>query len=144
MPDAAKMPCRICRRWFRPHVRVGSRQRTCGRLECQQAQRKQTLAAWRARNPEYFVAWRIQVRSAPERRPEPVRLPDPLSCLPWDIAQEEFGRRGTAFIESLGSVLVRIAKNQLQGQVIDNRNVPATLAQVAAKNQFPAQVVDSS
>jgi len=142
MPDAAKKPCRICRRWFRPHVRVGARQRTCGRPQCQQAWRKQTLKAWRARNPDYFTAWRIQARSTWQA--EPARLPDPLSCLPWDIAQEEFGPRGTCFIESLGSVLVRAAKNQLRVQVIDKTHVPGTLAQVAAKDQFPAQVADSS
>lgn len=142
MRDAAKKPCRICRRWFRPHVRVGARQRTCGRPECQQAQRKQTLKAWRVRNPDYFTAWRIQARST--WKAELTRLPDPLSCLPWDIAQEEFGPRGACFIESLGSVLVRAAKNQLKGQVTDNKSLAGTLPRVGAKNQFPAQVVDSS
>jgi hypothetical protein len=142
MPDAAKKPCRICRRWFRPHVRVGSRQRTCGRPECQQVQRRQTLKAWRARNPDYFTAWRIQTRST--SKAEPTRLAGPLSCLPWDIAQEEFGPRGACFIESLGKVLVQAAKNQLQGQVIDKKNVPDTLARFGAKNQFSVQIVDSS
>lgn len=142
MPDAAKKPCRICRRWFRPHVRVGARQRTCGRPECQQAQRKQTLKAWRLRNPDYFTAWRIQARSTSQA--EPTRLPDPLSCLPWDIAQAEFGLRGTCFIESLGAVLVRVAKNQSMGQVIDTKIVPGTLARFAAKDEFPAQALDSS
>ena len=37
MPVAGKRPCSICRRWFRPDVRVGSRQRACGRPECQTA-----------------------------------------------------------------------------------------------------------
>jgi Cu2+-exporting ATPase len=45
MPDVAKKPCRICRRWFRPNVHLGSRRRTCSRAECQKARRKQVTAA---------------------------------------------------------------------------------------------------
>ena len=55
MPDSAKKPCRICRKWFRPDVRVGKRQRSCGRTECQQVLKKKRLAKWRARNPDYSI-----------------------------------------------------------------------------------------
>lgn len=144
MPDAAKKPCRICRKWFRPDVRVGRRQRTCGRPECQNALRKQSLAVWRIRNPDYFIAWRIQARAKPGRAPEPLRLPSPLSSLPWDIAQDEFGTIGADFIGAMGSVVLRAAKNQLRGEVIDSTRDPARLPPLPAKNQFEAQTVDSS
>jgi hypothetical protein len=111
MPDAAKRPCRICRRWFLPDIRVGGRQRVCGRPECQATRRKQNNASWLARNPGYFVALRIQARAAPE----PVRLPSPLSKLPWDLAQEEFGTKGADFIGAMGKVLLESAKDQLEG-----------------------------
>ena len=144
MPDAKKRPCQICRKWFRPDVRVGARQRTCGRLECQGILRKRALAAWRARNPDYFIAWRIQARCKSGRAPEPLRLPHPLSSLPWDIAQDEFGHKGADFIGAMGGVLLRAAKNQFMGQVIDSTVDPATLPLVPVKNQFHAQIVDSS
>ncbi len=144
MPDPAKRPCRICRKWFRPDVRVGGRQRTCGGRECQRALRKNYLIAWRARNPDYFVAWRIQTRSKSERVPEPLRLPRPLSNLPWDIAQDEFGVKGADFIGAMGAVVLRAAKNQLKGEVVDSAGDPARLPQPPAKNQFQDQLVDSS
>jgi hypothetical protein len=144
MPDSAKKPCRICRKWFRPDVRVGRRQRTCGRIECQQALQKKTLAKWRDRNPDYFVAWRIQARSKGERTPESLRLPAPLSNLPWDIAQDEFGAKGADFIGVMSSVVLRAAKNQLSSEVIDSTRDPGRLPPSGAKNQFRAQVIDST
>jgi hypothetical protein len=79
-----------------------------------------------------------------ERAPEPLRLPHPLSNLPWDIAQDEFGHKGADFIGVMGGVLLRAAKNQLKRQVIDSTGDPGTLPQAAAKNQFHGQIVDSS
>ena len=36
----AKRPCRSCRKWFRPHARLGDRQKTCGEPGCIKAWRK--------------------------------------------------------------------------------------------------------
>jgi hypothetical protein len=71
-------------------------------------------------------------------------LPHPLSNLPWDIAQDAFGHKGADFIGAMGGVLLRAAKNQLKGQVVDSTVDPAPLPLVLAKNQFQAQIVDSS
>jgi hypothetical protein len=143
MPDAKKKPCRICRKWFLPDVHVGDRQRTCSRPECQVARRKKTQAAWRNRNPDYFVEWRIQTRAGPERAPEPLRLPSPLSSLPWDIAQIEFGVKGADFIGVMGKLLLRSTKDQFEEQVIDSAVDPSTLPLTPAKDQFKAQLIDS-
>jgi hypothetical protein len=102
------------------------------------------LVAWRARNPDYFVAWRIQERSKSERAAEPLRLPHPLSNLPWDIAQDEFGVKGADFIGAMGAVVLRAAKNQFKGEVVDSARDPSRLPLSPAKNQFQAQLVDSS
>ena len=144
MPDSAKKPCCICRRWFCPNVRVGKRQRTCGRPECQQALKKKRLKKWRARNPDYFIAWRIQERSKTERTPEPLRLPPLLSNLPWDIAQDEFGVKGADFIGVMSSVVLRAAKTQILREVIDFTRDPGRLAPSAAKTQFRGQIIDSA
>lgn len=84
------------------------------------------------------------MRSNTGRAPEALRLPYPLSNLPWDIAQDEFGAKGADFIGAMGSVVLRAAKNQLKGEVIDSAVDPARLALSTAKNQFEAQTVDSS
>jgi hypothetical protein len=90
------------------------------------------------------VAWRIQARSESARTPEPLRLPHPLSNLPWDIAQDEFGVKGADFIGAMGAVLLRAAKDQLKGQVVDSSRDPGTLPLPPSKDQFQAQLVDSS
>jgi len=144
MSIPAKKPCRICRRWFRPDVRVGSRQHTCSRPECQAARHKKTQAAWRALNPGYSLEWRIQARAESARAPASVRLASPLSTLPWDMAQEEFGLKGADFIGAMGKLLLQGAKDQFEGQVVDFSRDPGTLPPSSAKDQFRAQIVDSA
>jgi hypothetical protein len=144
MPIAAKRPCRICRRWFRPNVRIGDGQHTCSRPECQAARRKQTQASWRARNPDYFVGYRIQSRAAREGKPEPMRLPAVLSKLPWDIAQEEFGAKGADFIGAMSRLLLEAAKDPIEGQVIDSSIDPGPLPPTPAKDPIIGQVIDSA
>ena len=138
MPETRKRPCTICRRWFRPNPRVGARQHACSKPECQAARRKKTQARWRARNPDYATAYRIQQRGARESAPEPLRLPAPLSQLPWDLAKDEFGAQGAEFIGVMGALLLRSAKDQFQTYLIDPKGVTGTLPLPAAKDQFGA------
>jgi DNA-directed RNA polymerase specialized sigma24 family protein len=81
-----KRPCCVCRRWFVPDHRVGRRQRACSATACQIARRVRTQASWRRRNPDYFIAHRLQQRrvlaeEAPPSVP-PLVLPPPLSQPP--------------------------------------------------------------
>src|SRR5207253_2440337 len=136
MADARKRPCCICRRWFRPDPRIGSRQRACGRPECQVARRKKKQKAWRKRNPDYFIARRIQDRSRQDRPPEPLRLPPPLSQLPWDIAQSQFGTEGADFIGIMGILLLRSAQSQFRAYVIEDSRPPDTLRSESTQSQM--------
>jgi len=138
MAAPRKRPCSICRRWFRPDVRVGNRQHACRKPECQAARRKKTQASWRAANPDYATAYRIQQRSAQPQPPETLRLPAPLSRLPWDLAKDEFGAKGADFLGVMGTLLVRSAKDQLRTYHIDPTRVPGTLPLSAGKDQLPA------
>lgn len=89
--------------------------------------RKRTQANWRAKNPEYAAGYRIQQRGAQEQPPEPLRLPAPLGRLPWDLAKDEFGRKGSDFIAVMSALLVRTAKDQLRAYVTDTTRVRAPL-----------------
>ena len=144
MAIAAKRPCRVCRRWFRPDVRIGDAQHTCSRPECQAARRRDTQASWRARNPDYFVGYRIQERAAHEGKPGLAVLPPVLSRLPWDIAQEEFGAKGADFIGAMGRLLIEAAKDPIKGQPVDSSLDPGPLPPTPAKDPIIRQVVDSS
>jgi hypothetical protein len=107
MPEARKRPCAICRRWFRPNARVGSRQHACGKPECQTARRQKTQASWRRRNPGYVIAWRIDRRATQTPSPpEPLRLPPPLNQLPWWFAKDQFGSQRADFIGVMGALMV--------------------------------------
>src|SRR5215470_15515930 len=139
MPDAQKKPCSICRRWFRPDPRVGKRQRACGQADCQAVQRRKMQAAWRARNPDYFVARRIQERSKRDRRPKALRLSAPLSRLPWDLAQDEFGVQGTDFLGVMGTLLLHAAQFEFKAYPVDCKQVAGTLPPPVAQSQIPVQ-----
>ena len=137
MPDAGKRPCCICRRWFRPDPRIGSRQRACRNTECQAARRVQTQRNWRKSCPDYFTARRIRERGEQDRPPEPLRLPPPLSQLPWDIAQDEFGVQGADFIGILSRVLLRFTQDQFKAYSLDKTGLAGTLPPKAAQDQIP-------
>src|SRR5580658_2605584 len=127
MPEARKRPCRICRRWFQPDPRVGSRQRACGKPECQSARRQKTQASWRGRNPGYAISWRLGQRAAQTPPPGPLRLPAPLNQLPWDIAKIQFGLQGADFIGVMSALIVRTAKDQIRPYLLDSTKLPGGL-----------------
>lgn len=136
MPDAPKRPCSVCRRWFRPDPRVGLRQRACGQPDCQAVRRVQTQKSWRDRNPDYFIARRIQERGQQDQPPEPLRLGRPLNQLPWDIAQDEFGVKGADFIGILGALLLRAAQDQFRAYLIDPARLAGTLPPDSVQDQI--------
>ena len=136
-----KRPCRICHKWFHPDRRVGPRQRTCGNRECRKEWRGKTQAAWRSRQPGYFIERRLRLRSnaardaaaaaekcremvlagrVPEpakvedRRPPALRLPGVLGRLPWDLAQDEIGVQATDWIGLAARVVLSAAKDEIR------------------------------
>lgn len=128
MREAGKRPCTICRRWFLPDARVGTRQRACTKPECQSARRQKTQANWRSRNQGYAIAWRLDRRAtqAPQP-PEPLRLPSPLNQLPWEFAKDQFGAQGADFIGVMGALILRTAKDQFSSYPIDPTGLPGAL-----------------
>ena len=119
MSDVRKRPCTICRRWFQPDVRVATRQRACDKPECQTTRRKKNQARWRGRNPDYAADYRIEQRAAQKQPPEPLRLPPPLTQLPWDLAKDEFGDKGADFIGVMGALIIRTTKDQFRAYLLD-------------------------
>ena len=136
MPYASKRPCCICHRWFRPNNRVGSRQRACGRPDCQRLRHQRNQAAWVARHPDYFAGRRIQDRIKLDPPQKALRLPSPLNQLPWDIAQDQFGAQGADFIGVMGALLVRLAQDQFASYSIDSNGDPYQGGGMEAQYQF--------
>jgi hypothetical protein len=96
----------------------------------------QTQKSWRDRNPDYFIARRIQERGKQEQPPEPLRLPPPLNRLPWDIAQDEFGVQGADFIGIFGTVLLRAAQDQFRAYPMDSTGFADTLLPDPVQDQI--------
>jgi hypothetical protein len=46
--------CLFCGRYFTPDYRVKERQKTCRRIECRKARKKETQKQWCEKNPDYF------------------------------------------------------------------------------------------
>ena len=92
--------------------------------------------SWRKRNPDYFIARRIQERGALPQPPEPLRLPAPLTRLPWDIAQDEFGVQGADFIGVLEALLLQVMQDQFRAYRLDSKAVADTLPPPGTQDQM--------
>ena len=131
---SGKRPCRFCRKWFFPDRRVGARQRAYSSAECQRNRRSETQASWRQRNPDYFIARRIDERDATQA-PSPLRVPAPLSKLPWALAQDQFGVQGTDFIGVMGKLLLEHAQDQYKVYLVDSAGDPSRVPLAERKDQ---------
>src|SRR5579872_1284428 len=69
--------------------------------------------------------------------PEPLRLPAPLSQLPWDLAQDQFGVQGADFIGVMGALLVRATQDQLRAYRVDSKIVADTLCLPGKQDPIP-------
>jgi len=71
-------------------------------------------------------------RNGQERVPEPLRLPVPLSQLPWDVAQSQFGVQGADFIGVLSTLLLHTVQSQFEAYICENKRPPDTLPPIPA------------
>jgi len=142
-PRRRRPHCAICKKPFSPHVRQGDRQRTCGEPACKKALRQRNQASWRKAHPGYFIAWRAKGRgrSNATEAVDPPRVPPPLTRLPWELAQEEFGVVGADFLGSLGRML---AKSPMPIQVHEETRESGALAPGGAKSSIPTQPPEST
>jgi hypothetical protein len=133
----------ICRKGFKPDPRVGDRQRACDRPECGQELRRRNQAAWREAHPGYFIAWRAKARGDRNASDpvDPPRVPPPLTRLPWELAQEEFGVVGADFLGSLGRLLV--AKSSMRSQPSEGTGGSDQIATGVAKSSIESQAPES-
>ena len=119
-----KRPCRICHRWFRPDARAGDRQRACSAASCQAERRRQAVAAWRARHPDYDREDRLRRRLQKEAAPA-VGV-DPMSGVDWRAARNAVGLEVAVVVEESSRVLAIWTRNavSLQGAGITPQSGP--------------------
>ena len=107
-----KRPCRICRRWFTPHPRLGDRQRTCGDPHCKKEWHRKKCAEWNRENAEYFRSNYLHKKLEGVSGVEGVALFCPVrsrspSGLPQRKVQEVIGVKQFVIIEYFIQLLLR-------------------------------------
>lgn len=115
-----KRPCSECRRWFLPDPRVGSRQKTCGRPECQAARHSRKRTEWRARNPDYDRARRWQAKLDEAGRSK-VILParsQPPRGVPWEVVGEVLGPLPGVMAAEMAGLVARQVQEEMRSQVV--------------------------
>lgn len=132
-----KRPCRICRKWFTPHPRLGDRQKTCGKEECKRKWHAKKCAEWNKKNRSYFQAIYLgnklessktpsqsDTRPPPSSNPDktaPIRPPSSRSTpqLPGDVIQDVIGVQPLIIIEYVVQLLVRSFKEVIRTQPVE-------------------------
>jgi len=128
MPKAIsrKRPCKICRRWFLPNVRLKERQKTCADPECKMEWHRRQCANWNKRNTEYFKAnyltMKLKKICASSDSQTKIYIPQSRIklALPRDEIQEVIKPEPLVIIEYLFEQMVRRYQSAIQAQLAVN------------------------
>ncbi len=135
-----KKPCSICRCWFEPNRRAGSRQRVCSSEACQRERQRRAVAAWRKRHPDYDKENRLRKRLAKAGRAEPAPPDgDPLAGLDWSAARNAVGFEVSVVIEESGKVIANWARNAVGTKVSRQPGQSAKVLGEGARNAIAAR-----
>jgi len=110
-----KRPCRICRRWFRPHSRAGDRQHVCSRADCQRERHRRACQRWRQREAPAERAHRLRQRLHEAADGQDAAGPGPR--LPWDVVRDAVGPEVTVILEEISRLLADVVRDAVQRQV---------------------------
>lgn len=130
MPKATprKRPCKICRRWFLPNVRLKDRQKTCADPTCQKEWHRRQCAKWNKRNTEYFKADYLEkklektTQASSDRQTTKENLPRGRIKLglPQDVIQDVISPKLLVIIDYFVEQLVRRYQAAIQVQLAVN------------------------
>lgn len=120
-----KKPCKICRRWFWPNRRVGGRQQTCSRPECQRERHRRNCEDWHRRNPNYDREERLRGRLIREYAEGSVGVGgDPLRQIDEIAARDAVGMETHVFIEEIVRLILAASRDLVvQQPVVDKEEI---------------------
>ena len=131
MPKAIsqKRPCKICRRWFLPNVRLKDRQKTCADPGCQKEWHRRQCAKWNKRNTEYFKANYLEKKlektdqASSDRRTVKQIIPKSRIKLglPRGVIQDVINPKPLVIIDYYVEQLVRRYQTAIQVQLAVNK-----------------------
>ena len=133
-----KRPCSICREWFTPDPRIGSRQRTCSE-ECSQALTRSRQAEWRSRNRDYSSTGTLRRRVASAAAGDPIRVPSDgnLTRIPWRAVQTQLGAKQAVVLAFALRLLDQDIQTMMAARIGMARHSPARHLTNGHETQIP-------
>jgi hypothetical protein len=131
-----KRPCRFCRRWFLPDVRLGGRQYACSAQPCQAKRQAENQQAWLDGDPGYFRKNRgAKHRAYRAAHPEAKRL--------WrernpDVRERE--RVARAKRRRSAPTRRAVAQEAIVLQLVDSQRVTKALAPAVTQESIVTQL----
>ena len=107
-------PCRVCRCWFCPGIKVGARQHVCGKPECQKEWHRRACAKVNKKNAPALKRARLETRLVKG---------DPPASIDWCCASAEVGPEIAILVEEWGKVVLRRAQESTSLQINENKRV---------------------
>jgi len=122
-----KRPCKICRKWFAPHPRLGDRQKTCGSKECQKKWHAKKCAQWNRQHRAYFQATYLSKKLQAVQNQETATIKRPSQLpksgispkLPQEVIQEVIGAQQLVIAKYFSQVLLRSVQEAIRIQHAD-------------------------
>lgn len=119
-----KRPCKVCRRWFAPHPRIGDSQKTCASQQCKKEWHKRKCSEWNKQNSNYFkgIYLKNKMLAAEEDKQNKSGKASPNNHLdlPWQEIQEEIGVKQVVIIEYILQLLMRRFQELIKAQLTVN------------------------
>jgi len=133
-----KRPCRICHRWFRPHPRVGLRQRVCSSPACQRERHRRACSAWHELNPGYDRENRLRKKLWRQQAKEDAvaTAVNPGRQLAWPAARDVVGLEVVVLVEEVLGLLVRWARDAVTAQASISQPVTGQHLGVPAREEI--------
>lgn len=128
-----KRPCDVCRRWFLPHARAGSRQTVCSDPACQRERHRRSCACWRQQNPDYDRDRRLRERIVRDRGGKKWTLDeDPMRGLDLEAVRDAVPLEVLVLIDESAGLLSRWCRDAVSPQ-------PSGIIAVSAGHPPPGQ-----
>ena len=135
-----KRPCRICHKWFRPHPRVGPRQRVCSSPACQRERHQRACRAWHRRNPDYDRESRLRRKLCCQhpKGDAAAMAVNPGRQVAWPAARDVVGLEVAVFVEEVLRLLVRWARDAVTAQAYRSQAVTSRHLRPPARDEIAA------
>ncbi|MBW6453619.1 MAG: hypothetical protein K0A92_07545 [Methyloprofundus sp.] len=114
-----KRPCRICRKWFRPHPRAGNRQKVCSNPACQKERHRRSCATWNKRESKELKKFRMvkRIQISPDEKIEQKLLP--TQKIIWSGVQDAVGLQLAVIIEETARLIENWTQDTVWPQLLE-------------------------